>query len=157
MIGLALCGFQGLTIGIPSMVLAGIISFCACLVSSSVSFQFYQLPSIVARTLFSDSAAVSTSMIDAVGLFLTAQVLAANRLVLGRFGWSAAWGFLAVLFGLGGKLMLQVIPSILHQAAGNKQEELSAVEQQQQLQQEHQQLHQHQQQAVPVAEAASLS
>jgi hypothetical protein len=131
-IGLALCGVESLTLGIPSTVLAGIISLCAALVASSVSFQFYQLPSLVTRTLFSDSAAVSLSMLDAVGFFVTAQVLAANRLVLGRFGWSAAWGFLAVLFGLGGKLMLQVIPSILQQAAANKQH-LLLLEQEQQL------------------------
>jgi hypothetical protein len=151
-IGLALCGLQGLTMGIPSIVLAGIISLCACLVASSVSFQFYQLPSIVARTLFSESATVSLSMLDAVGFFVTAQVLAANRLVLGRFGWSAAWGFLAVLFGLGGKLMLQVMPSILQQAAADKQQ-LVALEKQKQLQQQQQQ----QQQVVPVAEEAALS
>lgn len=139
------------------MVLAGVISLCACLVASSVSFQFYQLPSIVARTLFSDSAAVSVSMIDAVGFFVTAQVLAANRLILGKFGWSAAWGFLAVLFGLGGKLMLQVIPSILQQAATNKQEQILAFEEQQQLLQLQLQQQQQEEEVIPVAEAVSFS
>jgi hypothetical protein len=151
MIGLSLCGLKGLTLGIPSMVLAGIISFCACLVASSVSFQFYQLPSIVARTLFSDSAAVSLSMLDSVGFFVTALVLAANRLVLGRFGWSGAWAFLALLFGLGGKLMLQVIPSILQQAAVNKEQQLLELNEKQRL------LLEQLQQVVPVVEALSSS
>jgi hypothetical protein len=54
--------------------------------------------------------------LDAAGFFVTAQVLAANNQILGKFGWSASWTFLAMIFGIGGTVMSKAIQPVLLQA-----------------------------------------
>jgi hypothetical protein len=39
----------------------------------------------------------------------------ANKAILGNFGWSASWTFLAMIFGFGGSIMMKAMPPVLNQ------------------------------------------
>jgi hypothetical protein len=113
-LGLAVCGMAkvGVLVANP-IVMAGAVTLLSGLMASTVAFQFYQLPNLVSTTVFSEHSAVSLSLIDGLAFFATAQVLMANRAILGNFGWSASWTFLAMIFGLGGSIMMKAMPSVL--------------------------------------------
>ena len=113
-LGLALCGVRevGQFIGSPR-VLAGLATLFSGLVASTVAFQFYQLPNLVSSTEWPDHSAVSLSLLDALAFFATAQILNINTIILGHHGWTASWTFMAMIFGIGGALMMKAIPSVL--------------------------------------------
>lgn len=113
-LGLAGCGLNGVMKLIANPIaMAGLVALFGGLLSSTVAFQFYQLPNLVSSTMFEENASVSLSLIDAAGYFATAQVLTANTHVLGNFGWSASWGFLAIIFGVGGLLANRAMGPVL--------------------------------------------
>jgi hypothetical protein len=115
-LGLAVFGMAkvGVVVSNPIAV-ASAVTLLSGIMASTVAFQFYQIPNLVATTMFSDNFALCLSLIDGLAFFATAQVLMANKAILGNFGWSASWTFLAMIFGLGGSIMMKVIPSVLNQ------------------------------------------
>ena len=111
-LGLALCAntavstFFGRNLTAVAIIAA---SFC---MSSSISFQFYQLPAKCA-TLFADSKAVCTSWLDGLAFLIGAPIWYCLGTVISHFGWSAAWAIIAFLLALGGKVMTSALPDVL--------------------------------------------
>jgi len=117
-LGLALCGNQNIVnTFIPSKkILAGIIALLAGSMSYNLSFQVYQIPPMVASTLFEENKAVCLSLLDAFGFFLASPVWAGTSCLIsgmGHNGWMATWTLLATLFAIGGSIMVKVMPKIL--------------------------------------------
>jgi MFS family permease len=116
-VGLALCANKWLTdILIPSkMVLAGVAALLSAAMASSLSIQYYQIPTIVSNT-FGENKAVCLSLLDALAFFLSAPFLAATGQIVGRlgdYGWSTALTMLATLFFVGGLLLVDILPRAL--------------------------------------------
>ena len=86
--------------------LSGIASF-------ALSFQFFLIPNMVTATMFPEYPSVSLSWLDAAGYFFTSQVLAANSHVLGKFGWSASWAFVALAYAVFGTMMTRALEPTL--------------------------------------------
>ena len=120
MLGLAACGLNGIRSLLSPMVLAGIIAMVSGVMASTVALQFYQFPNLLSTSLFPQSSSISLSLTDAVGCFATAQLFALNSRVIGHFGWSASWMFLAAIFGIGGRMMMNAIPNVLYTAENNQ-------------------------------------
>jgi MFS family permease len=93
--------------------MAVIISTLSCLAASSISFQLSQVPILVASNMFAENKAVALSLVDAGGFFFTSQIFAANSKILGTFGWSASWTFLAMVLAVGASLMMKYMPPVL--------------------------------------------
>jgi MFS family permease len=94
---------------------AGLIAMLSGSVGSALSFQFYQLPNMVAGT-FGEQKIVCLSFLDALGFFLSAPIWAATGQIVSRFGnygWSTAFCMVATLFGMGGFLMLRNLDKII--------------------------------------------
>jgi hypothetical protein len=115
-LGLAVCGLTkvGVLVANP-IAMATAITLLSGVMASTVSFQFYQIPNLVSTTVFSKHFALCLSLIDGLAFFVTAQVLMANKAILGNFGWSASWTFLAMIFGFGGSIMMKAMPPVLNQ------------------------------------------
>jgi MFS family permease len=116
-VGLALCANTWLTdILFPSkMVLAGVAALLSATMASSLSIQYYQIPTIVSNT-FGENKAVCLSLLDALAFFLSAPFLAATGQIVGRlgdYGWSTALTMLATLFVVGGFLLVDILPRAL--------------------------------------------
>lgn len=119
-LGLALCGVdrvKGLINN--SHVEAAVITVLSGVMAATVSFQHYQFPTLASSTVFPENSSVALSLLDAAGCLVAAQVLAANSIILGRFGWSFSWAFLAAIFALGGGTMTRSIRPVLVQARKN--------------------------------------
>mmetsp|Transcript_37455 Transcript_37455/g.91059 ORF Transcript_37455/g.91059 Transcript_37455/m.91059 type:complete len:680 (-) Transcript_37455:126-2165(-) len=123
-LGLAGCAVGSMTNAFSgsSILLATAITVLSGIMAATVSFQFYQFPNLVSSNVFPENSAVSLSLLDAAGFFFTAQILAANSKILGSFGWSASWSFLALIFGLGGTIMSKAIQPVLVGAKQRLQE-----------------------------------
>ncbi|MGK3740753.1 MAG: hypothetical protein ACI90V_007603 [Bacillariaceae sp.] len=121
-LGLAVCGIKGISrfVGGSSNLVAAAITVFAGIIASTVSFQFYQFPNLVASTVFPENSAVALSLTDAVGFFVTASVLGVNSRLLGNFGWFTAWTFMAAIFGIGGAIMTRAIQPVLIQSQKNQ-------------------------------------
>lgn len=115
-LGLAVCGLTkvGVLASNP-IALASAVTLLSGIMASTVAFQFYQIPNLVSKTVFSENFALCLSLIDGLAFFVTAQVLMANKAILGNLGWSASWTFLAMIFGFGGSIMMKAIPPVLNQ------------------------------------------
>jgi len=117
-VGLAICGSTWLStaLGPPHLLLAAIMAFLTFKMSSSVSFQFYQIPTM-ASNMFGKNKAVCLSFFDGLGFFLSAPIWAATGKIVGSLGenaWSIVWLMIGSLIGLGGMSMLSTLPHILH-------------------------------------------
>ena len=121
MLGLAACGLNStlLLCSKCTSLIAGAIAVLSGIMASTVAVQFYQFPNLLSSAMFPKSSSISLSLTHAVGMFTTAQMFAMNSRVLGRFGWSASWMFLAAIFGAGGKVMMNAIPTGLYQEQRN--------------------------------------
>lgn len=114
-LGLALCALNVVTgwVKLPPAAMAGVISLLSGIAASSISFQFSQVPNLVASNVFKENKAVALSLVDAAGFFVTSQVLTANTRVLKTFGWSGSWAFLALFLSVGATLMTKNMGPIL--------------------------------------------
>ena len=123
-LGLAVCGMAkvGALVSSP-IALASAVTLLSGIMASTVSFQFYQIPNLVSNTVFGDNFALCLSLIDGLAFFVTAQVLMANKAILGNFGWSASWTFLAMIFGWGGTIMMKAMPPVLNLEQQNLKKE----------------------------------
>jgi hypothetical protein len=65
-----------------------------------------------------ENKAVCLSVLDGIGLFLTEPIWAiTSSRIVERMGWSMAWGFFVVLFGMGGLLMMAAVQPVLQKHA----------------------------------------
>ncbi len=98
-------------------VVATAITMASCLMTASLSIQFYQFPSKFAQT-FGDDKAVCVAFTDALAYFLTSPIWAiVNSIALsarfGSNGWSVAWILVSVMFAIGGGLSLKTMKETL--------------------------------------------
>jgi len=117
-VGLALCSNRYVVdmLGPIRSVLPVAIVALSCTMAASLSFQFYQIPPMVASTFFGKNKAVALSLMDGLGFFVSAPIWAATGKIvstLGACGWSAAWFLLSALFAGGGVLMMRTLPQVL--------------------------------------------
>lgn len=113
-LGLGLCALNVMHGWVQApLAMAASISLLSGIAASSISFQFSQVPNLVSSNVFPENKAVALSLVDAAGFFVTSQVLTVNTRVLGNFGWSGSWTFLALFLGLGATLMTKNIEPIL--------------------------------------------
>ena len=116
--GLALLTFallaqDSLRSAVHPHLMAGLLVASSAVLSSSVAFQFFQIPNIVSSVSFADNKALSLAYIDGVGFFLTAPLWAMSNRIVQNMGWSAAWTFLAVVFGSTASLMVKTVHPVL--------------------------------------------
>ena len=113
-LGLALCANNAVSnlLGTTLKTAASII--LSFIMSSSISFQFYQLPA-KCSTLFAESKAVCTSFLDGlhVAFLIGAPIWYFLGKIIAQFGWSAAWTIIACFLALGGESMVKALPEIL--------------------------------------------
>jgi hypothetical protein len=106
-----------LQVGDSKYMVAGLIVVLSGSMGSALSFQFYQIPNMVAATFGEQNSTVCLSFLDGLGFFLSAPIWAATGQIVSRFGneygWSTAFCMVATLFGLGGFLMLRNLDKIL--------------------------------------------
>lgn len=98
-------------------VLAGTVAILTGILASNISFQFYQLPAMVATT-FGQNKALCLSLLDAVGYLSAALVWAITGKIVagaGQHGWTLAWLMLAGMFVACGKSMMSALPGVLMQ------------------------------------------
>lgn len=115
LVGLGLCAnetFRG-ALSLGPNALAALVVLISGFFSSSVAFQFFQIPNMVSSVEFAENKAICLAFLDGVAFFLTAPLWAYSSRIVERAGWSAAWGILAVVFGLGGSLMLHALKPVI--------------------------------------------
>eukprot|EP00536_Pseudo-nitzschia_multiseries_P003289 jgi/Psemu1/318128/estExt_fgenesh1_pm.C_490004 len=121
-LGLAACGMKGLpeVLGGNTNAIIVAITIFSGLISSAVSFQFYQFANLMSTNIFPEYTSVALSFTDAVGFAVTASVLGLNSRLLGSFGWCTSWVFIASAFGVGGMLLARAIQPVLIKAIENE-------------------------------------
>ena len=93
---------------------ASIITMCASIMASSISFPFFQVPNMVSSIYFGEVKPVALSLIDGTGVVMTSPIWKVfNRLLLPTLGWSMSWGVVAALVGLCGALLMRTMPGVL--------------------------------------------
>lgn len=99
--------------------IAAMIALASGIMASSIGFQFFQIPNLVANIAFHDHKAVVISFSDGVGFFFAAPMWAAiGRIVsMPHLGWTVAWAILAAIYALGGVLMVKALPPVLMKEA----------------------------------------
>jgi MFS family permease len=112
LLGLALCGSRAVS-SFPPSLLATVAVLCAGICSSSLAFPFYQIPNMVSSHFFAGNQALCLSYLDGFAFFLAAPIWALSNRITNSMGWSASWGFLFLLFGVCGKVMMKAIQPIL--------------------------------------------
>jgi MFS family permease len=113
---LAMCARLG-----GSPVSMSLIILASGAMASSLSFQFYQIPNMVA-SVYGENQAVCLSFMDGVGYTLAAPTWALVGYIVSTngLGWTAAWVLLATLFAIGGAVTVHHLPSIWEQQEGCK-------------------------------------
>ena len=100
---------------------AVIVALASGAMASSLSFQFYQIPNMVA-SVYGEHQAICVAFLDGIGYTLAAPIWAlVGRIVVDpSLGWSFAWALLAGLFAVGGAGMLYSLPLVWnHQEASH--------------------------------------
>lgn len=101
------------------------ISLVSFVMSSNISFQYFQFPAMISQR-FGDHKAVVISFLDGFGFLLSAPIFATIAQVVPASGWGSGWTMLASLFGAAACLMLSAINPILNLARTPAEEELEA-------------------------------
>jgi hypothetical protein len=115
-IALAVSANEFVISSLGSLGCAAIAVLASGMMSSSLSFQFFQFPNLISKS-FGDDSSIILSLIDSFALFTSSYILSsigsiASNTGLGSYGWSVAWLFLATCFVVGGRLTDAVLPSI---------------------------------------------
>ena len=95
------------TIGI-----SGALALFSGFMSFNVAYQFFQFPTMVAKS-FTDHKEVCLSWMDGIGYLFAAPVFALTAEIVPNYGWLPAWGMLSGLFACAGILMMHAVPPIL--------------------------------------------
>lgn len=101
------------------------ISLVSFVMSSNISFQYFQFPAMISQR-YGDHKAVVISFLDGFGFLLSAPIFATIAQVVPANGWGSGWTMLASLFGAAACLMLTAINPILNLARTPAEEELEA-------------------------------
>ena len=88
------------------LVAMGVVILSAAM-ASTIAFQYFQLPAMIAQTYGGDNKAVCISWLDGIGyMFSIPTFRALGVFVVPRFGWPAGWLMLSCLFFVGAIVML---------------------------------------------------
>lgn len=120
LLGLALCGSSAFR-SVPSSLLATIAVICGGVCASSLAFPFYQIPNMVSSTVFAGNEALSLAYLDGVAFILAAPVWALTNRITNSLGWSATWGFVFLVLGVCGNLMMKAMQPVLAKQAQEDQ------------------------------------
>lgn len=108
--------FSGGGEALPSLAakagVAAAVALFSALLSANVSFQFYQMPTYVAK-LYQDHKEVCISWLDGIGFLFSAPVFAATAKIVPNYGWGATWAMLTVLFAGAWTLMMNSLTPVL--------------------------------------------
>ena len=123
-LSLALLANKGIGGLLPAPLSALAVFVASAAMASSVSFQFYQSPGLISSD-FGKNKAVCLSYLDCLGYLLAAPVWKlvsgiVSHPSIGTHGWSVAWSMIAGMIGVGGMLMLKVMPPILQKQTAKK-------------------------------------
>ena len=94
-----------------------LIFFFSGAMASTMAFQFYQLPPMIAQSLFGQDKAVCISLLDGCGFLFSAPIFAATSHFIPNYGWASAWIMFALLFGVTGAIMVQSLGPVLQSSA----------------------------------------
>lgn len=111
-LGLAALSYYGQTLIGNNVLLAVLAFFLSAMMASTVSFQVFQLPAIIAQK-YGDHQAVCISFLDGFGYLFSIPVFSVLGTLVPRHGWESGWGLLAVLFSLGGIALVSSIGPVL--------------------------------------------
>ena len=97
--------------------LALIMALASGTMASSVSFQFYQLPTVFSNHCYAEARAVCTSLFDAFAYFLSSQAWSilgkmSSNSQLHPHGWSILWLMVASFHMVGGYITIRSLPKI---------------------------------------------
>ena len=111
-LGLALLSYYGPQYTSNTLILTTAVVLLSAAMASTVSFQYFQLPCLIAQKYPNDKA-VCISFLDGMGFLLSIPIFTALGLIVPEHGWYAGWGFLAALFAISGTFLVRSIPPIL--------------------------------------------
>jgi MFS family permease len=116
---LALCGMAGIAWLVESSgwnvnlyATAGAVFFFSSAMASTMSFEFFQMPIIIAQKYESEKA-VCISFLDGFGFLFSIPVFSALGVVVPKYGWSVGWCLVAAMSLIGGIVFVQNIGPIL--------------------------------------------
>ena len=114
---LVCCGHKSLSSFLGNFMTALLIAVASSTIAANVSYQFYQIPALVAKQ-FGPNRAVCLSFLDAIAFLISAPVWIVFGKVMswqkiGSYGWSASWGVFASMLFLGGCLWSNIGLTIL--------------------------------------------
>ena len=95
--------------------MAAIIALISGTMAASLAFPYYQIPAMVASTMFGENKSVCLSFLDGLGYLLVAPTWATTSKIVKSHGWTAAWSLLALIFAMSGIIMVKVLPPVLEE------------------------------------------
>lgn len=104
--------YYGTTYTSNSMIMAVAVFVLSAVMASTVAFQFFQLPTMIAQR-YGNHKAVCISFLDGFGYFFSIPVFATLGEIVPRYGWTSGWGLLSALFALSGTILVSYIGPIL--------------------------------------------
>lgn len=110
--GLTAVAILGPSVISNPLVMASLVALLSATMASSVSYQCYQLPAMIAQN-FAGHEAIVIASLDGFGYLLSVPLLAAISVIVPKYGWSSGWGMMSVLAAAAGCVMVQSIPPIL--------------------------------------------
>ena len=113
------CANKSVSSVLGASITALMIAIASGAMAANVSYQFFQIPAMVAKKFGKDKA-VCISFLDGMAYLFTAPIWAVTGKIIsckqfGSHGWSVTWGLFAALLLIGGKLMSNILSSILNE------------------------------------------
>ena len=113
-VALALSANEFIASSLGGFACTGIAVLSSGVMSSALSFQFFQFPSLVSKTFGGDKA-ITQSVIEGFALITSSRILSsivniASTTGLSSNGWTLAWLFLAACFALGERVTNAFLP-----------------------------------------------
>jgi Major Facilitator Superfamily len=96
-----------------SLVMASTVFVFSAAMASAVSFEFFQMPAIIAQNYKSENKAVCISFLDGFGYLFSIPIFSALGVVVPRYGWDVAWALLAAMSLLSGAVFVRNMGPIL--------------------------------------------
>jgi Major Facilitator Superfamily len=93
-------------------IMAAAVFFFSGAMASAVSFEFFQMPAIIAQKYESEKA-VCISFLDGIGYLFSIPIFSALGVVVPKYGWDVAWGSLAAMSLIAGAVFIRNIGPIL--------------------------------------------
>ena len=93
--------------------LAALVAILSGCMSFNVAYQFFQFPTMIAKSFDSSHRVVCISWLDGFGFLCSAPIWAATAHIVPQYGWSTAWALWTVLVAGAWTLSLRALPPIL--------------------------------------------